>query len=99
MRETCLVIINNQFQIITIMIRKKIKVTCTRVSVIFLMVFIFLIACNSNIESFKDWKVYGGSKHRIQYSTLNQIDTNNVKDLQVAWVYNTNDAEGSSKIE
>src|SRR5207253_5343568 len=53
----------------------------------------------SNIESFKDWKVYGGSKHRIQYSTLNQIDTNNVKDLQVAWVYNTNDAEGSSQIE
>jgi len=39
------------------------------------------------------WKVYGGSKKSQRYSSLTQIDTSNVKQLQVAWTYHTNDAD------
>jgi quinoprotein glucose dehydrogenase len=38
-----------------------------------------------------DWPVYGGNKAGNRYSTLRQIDRNNVKDLQVAWIYDSND--------
>ncbi|HVV55199.1 MAG TPA: hypothetical protein VHC47_07745, partial [Mucilaginibacter sp.] len=31
------------------------------------------------------WEVYGGSKSEQHYSPLSQIDTGNVKNLQVAW--------------
>jgi quinoprotein glucose dehydrogenase len=37
--------------------------------------------------------VNGGSKETIRYSSLTQIDTTNVNELQVAWTYHTNDAD------
>lgn len=47
------------------------------------------------------WEVYGGSKKSIRYSSLKQINTTNVKQLQVAWIYHTEDADvkGSSQIQ
>jgi quinoprotein glucose dehydrogenase len=39
------------------------------------------------------WQVYGGSKKSQHYSSLKQIDTSNVKHLQMAWIYHTNDAD------
>ncbi|HZE84031.1 MAG TPA: PQQ-binding-like beta-propeller repeat protein, partial [Puia sp.] len=39
----------------------------------------------------KDWPVYGGNRQGNRYSPLKQIDLNNVKDLQVAWTYNSAD--------
>ncbi|MGZ3922535.1 MAG: outer membrane protein assembly factor BamB family protein [Flavisolibacter sp.] len=50
-------------------------------------------------ELYKDWRIYGGSKSRIQYSALTQIDTNNVQSLRVAWIYHTNDADRSSQMQ
>ncbi|HEY0176200.1 MAG TPA: PQQ-binding-like beta-propeller repeat protein, partial [Pedobacter sp.] len=35
------------------------------------------------------WKVYGGSDNNIKYSALDQIDTSNVQQLKVAWVYHS----------
>jgi len=35
------------------------------------------------------WKAYGGSSENIKYSTLRQIDTSNVSQLKVAWVYHS----------
>jgi quinoprotein glucose dehydrogenase len=61
---------------------------------------VLLTSCTSKSKNvYDEWNVYGGTKERIQYSTLSQIDTNNVAALQVAWTYNTKDAEGSSQIE
>jgi len=34
--------------------------------------------------TYTDWSVYGGSKRSIRYSSLRQINTGNVKRLQVA---------------
>ena len=39
------------------------------------------------------WQVSGGTKKSEHYSSFNQIDTGNVKQLQVAWTYHTNDAD------
>ena len=54
----------------------------------FLVLLTHLYSCQSSIkEQYKDWKVYGGSTDNIKYSGLTQIDTSNVRDLEVAWVY------------
>jgi quinoprotein glucose dehydrogenase len=56
---------------------------------------IFLIAsCTSHPQKdYKDWQVYGGTKESIRYSSLTEIDTSNVNQLQVAWVYHSGDAD------
>ncbi len=52
-----------------------------------------LSACNKKNKINTTWEVYGGSKAGGHYSSLNQIDTNNVSQLQVAWEYHTGDAD------
>jgi quinoprotein glucose dehydrogenase len=42
-----------------------------------------------------DWPAYGRTQSGLRYSPLNQINSDNVKDLQVAWTYHT----GESKTE
>jgi quinoprotein glucose dehydrogenase len=53
---------------------------------------IVLVGCNQNNE-YKTWEIYGGGNESIRYSALNQIDTTNVSELQVAWTYHTGDAD------
>lgn len=36
-----------------------------------------------------DWAYYGGNNAGNRYSSLNQINSNNVKDLKVAWIYDS----------
>lgn len=59
---------------------------------------LFCISCNGKMQD-KDWSDYGGSKEQIKYSELNQIDTNNVGNLKLAWTYHTKDADVSSQIQ
>src|SRR5690606_40162207 len=49
-------------------------------------------ASNSS-KPYKAWEVTGGSKENIKYADLNQIDTQNVKDLEVAWIYHSEGAD------
>ena len=42
-----------------------------------------------------DWQVYGGSAENIKYSALQQIDTSNVSQLKVAWVYHAENSDTS----
>ena len=72
----------------TNLVRKSARLTM--LSVVLLM----LINCSPGDEKkFTTWKVTGGSKANIRYSTLTQIDTSNVKNLQVAWSYSIGDAD------
>lgn len=51
---------------------------------------LLLVIMASSCSGKKDrdeWKVTGGSKENIRYSSLSQIDTTNVDQLEVAWVY------------
>ena len=49
----------------------------------------------------KDWPVYLGDRHNSHYSPLTQINRENVEHLQVAWTYQTGDAdpEGRTQIQ
>jgi quinoprotein glucose dehydrogenase len=44
-------------------------------------------------KNYNDWRVAGGSKENIHYSSLKQVDTSNVASLKIAWVYRTGDAD------
>lgn len=44
-------------------------------------------------QTFTDWTTYGGDKEGSRYSALTQINKENVKNLKVAWIYRTGDAD------
>ena len=53
-------------------------------------ILILVISFNCNTEAnYRGWKKYKGSDGNIQYSALTQVDTGNVKQLQVAWEYHS----------
>ncbi len=63
-------------------------------SLTFFLVVIFALSCKTPVdETYKNWKVYGGTKDGMHYSSLTEVDTNNVSQLQVAWAYHTGDAD------
>ncbi|MBK5271497.1 MAG: PQQ-binding-like beta-propeller repeat protein, partial [Bacteroidia bacterium] len=61
-------------------------------SAFLLLISCFLICCTQK-TNYKDWNVTGGTKESIHYSSLTEIDTNNVNQLKVAWEYHTGDAD------
>jgi len=62
------------------MLRNKLK--------LFALTVIFFGACKTpERKEYKEWKVTGGSSENIRYSSLSQIDTNNVAQLAFAWTY------------
>jgi len=53
-------------------------------------VFLFsLLIATTGFSKDSDWLQYGGDEGGSRYSKLNQINTLNVKDLEVAWTYKT----------
>jgi quinoprotein glucose dehydrogenase len=52
-----------------------------------------LLAQNSSAPQ-KDWPVYGGTPENNHYSTLDQINRSNVKQLKLAWSFDTGEAGG-----
>lgn len=63
-----------------------------------LSIIIFSWHCVKSIKEAKYaiWTVTGGTNENLKYSSLTQIDTNNVKDLQVAWVYHSEDNDSNN---
>jgi len=53
----------------------------------------------SSSADYSDWKVYGGAPDNIHYSTLDQINRGNVRNLAVAWTYDSGDAFPESEME
>lgn len=51
------------------------------------------ICCTSATDNYDSWKIYGGNSNNNHYSSLSQIDTNNVTQLKVAWTYHTGDVD------
>jgi len=60
----------------------------------FLLVAFYLYSCKQSTDtSYTSWPQYKGSNENIHYSSLTQVDTGNVTQLQVAWEYHTRDAD------
>lgn len=60
---------------------------------------VVLLACQGKQDQYKDWKVYGGNKENNHYSSLTQVDTNNVGRLRLAWEFHTHDTDHLSQIQ
>src|SRR4051812_189238 len=59
---------------------------------------IFLFSCNNDRSSsaYNGWEKAHGNSDGNHYSSLTDIDTNNVRQLQVAWTFHTGDADTSA---
>ena len=55
-----------------------------------LLLFLTTVATAQN----RDWSVYGGAPEGTHYSPLAQINKSNVKQLQIAWTYDTQEPGG-----
>lgn len=68
---------------------------------ILLAVCIAISSCTTESAQYTTWEHYGGDKTANQYSSLTQINKENVTNLQVAWTYHTGDASdtGGSQIQ
>jgi quinoprotein glucose dehydrogenase len=69
-----------------------------------LVSFILSLSCTQNTDSthsYHSWEMVGGNPTGNKYSSLEQINTENVNKLKVAWIYNTGDADtiASSQIQ
>src|ERR1051325_5279835 len=49
-------------------------------------------------EEYREWEMFGG-RENLHYSTLKQINRDNVKQLEVAWTYDTGDAFPGSELQ
>jgi len=58
-----------------------------------LFIGIWISSCSTNDVKDQDWPVYRADLEATNYSTLDQINTSNVANLDVAWVHRTGDAE------
>lgn len=60
--------------------------------IFFTALFFTLVGCKLLVShKGKDWPAYGGNNQGNRYSSLSQINTQNVKNLKVAWMYNAAD--------
>jgi quinoprotein glucose dehydrogenase len=59
------------------------------------LAFAGIAACNSNKSApdYANWRMAGGNSSMNHFSTLAEIDTDNVKNLQVAWTYHAGDVD------
>ena len=55
--------------------------------------------CTSSDSPAGDWRVTGGDPGNTRYSSLDQIDRDNVAELQVAWTYRTGDRPDGARTE
>lgn len=50
-------------------------------------------------KAYREWKMFGGGPENIHYSTLQQINRENVSRLEVAWVHDTQDVFPGSEMQ
>jgi len=61
---------------------------------------VVFVCCRQRDEhDFSTWKYYRGDEGSNAYSSLNQINTENVKQLKVAWIYRTGDKSDIFNLE
>ncbi|MEN2283330.1 PQQ-binding-like beta-propeller repeat protein [Algoriphagus sp. SE2] len=65
------------------------------------LIFLGLLSCTQSSEKidYTDWSHYGGPADGSRYSSLNQINKENVSKLEIAWTYHTGDATERSQIQ
>jgi len=70
--------------------------------IILTVVIFYFLACknsseDSYVQNYRGWSSYAGSKDGIRYSSNEQINTNNVAQLRVAWTYSSHDKDTGNR--
>jgi len=55
-----------------------------------------LLSCTPNKKPYSGWEIKGGTPDGVQYSSLDEINTSNVKNLKLIWSYASGDADTST---
>ena len=61
---------------------------------------ILFAACKTDEDAsaaFSSWGVFNGNSTANKYSSLDQIDTSNVRELKPAWEYHTGDVDTTAR--
>jgi len=66
-------------------------------SICFLVTVFVILSCKQKDSLYSTWSVYRGDKANTAYSGLDQINTKNVDQLEVAWTYHTADADSGNR--
>lgn len=64
-----------------------------------LSIILFNSCSNSVSEDYSGWANYGGTKDANRYSSIDQINLENVTGLEEAWVFNTGDKDTANRSE
>jgi len=56
------------------------------------LLMLYFASCDNSQEVYRNWGVYKGDFNSNSYSPLDQVNTENVSQLQVAWTFNPDDA-------
>ena len=73
-----------------------------RLKFLFLLFIAGFASCKNTAETPKDysgWTTYAGSKDGIRYSSNEEINTSNVTQLQVAWMYSSGDKDTNNRTQ
>lgn len=70
----------------------------TLVACAILPALLLLSGCSSGPKN-ADWRLFGGNDTNSRYSALDQINRDNVRNLTVAWTYDTGDAYKDSEMQ
>jgi quinoprotein glucose dehydrogenase len=76
----------------------KMKILHKSIAILSVGIACLFAACQKK-ESAQDWPVYLADKSSSQYSRLDQINTGNVDQLQVAWTFNAGERPENSRIQ
>lgn len=60
-----------------------------------------MVSCTTETETdpYSEWRSYLGGPDRNHYSSLDQINRDNVSQLEVAWIYHSGDHRGDNRSE
>lgn len=70
-----------------------------KITAVFLgLALLFYAACNlEDTKEDTDWPHYQGDPGSNQYSELSQVNKSNVRDLEIAWIYRSGDADSLNR--
>ncbi|MEO6001328.1 MAG: PQQ-binding-like beta-propeller repeat protein [Chitinophagaceae bacterium] len=69
---------------------------------IFSLAVFYVVSCKDSskpLQKYSGWRTYAGTKDGSRYSSNDQITTDNVSKLQVAWTYGTNDKDTGNRTQ
>src|SRR5881397_1013655 len=70
-----------------------------RLSCCIVPVAVATLSAQSPVSGPVEWPVYGGGPESMRYSSLAQINRDNVRHLKVAWTFDASDGQQGSELE